>query len=170
MGKQILQWWALLKNLKSLLVKNKILFPLKHQLGSSRSILVVSDSYFFHSEESFGRSHACFGEMQRHRCPSHCMGLTSCRLPCSQGLEGVSSSTSSSSCQCCQHWSVREDFSWPNFEATFWHPQQTNCCLLPPRALWSPNELVSSQEMRKGTHKINLSGYYALSSAKTKTC
>lgn len=49
-------------------------------------------------------------------------------------------------------------------------PQQTNCCLLPLRALWSPNELVSSQEMRKGTHKINLSGYYALSSAKTKTC
>lgn len=76
----------------------------------------------------------------------------------------------SSSCQYCQHSSVSEDFSWQNSEATFWHLQQTNCCLLPLQLLWSPNELVSPQEMRKGTHKINLSGYYALSSAKTKTC
>lgn len=79
--------------------------------------------------------------------------------PCSWESARVSSSTFPSSCQCCQHWSVRKDFSWQNFEAPFWHPQQTNCCLLPSRALWSPNELVSSQEMRKGTHKINLSGY-----------
>lgn len=74
----------------------------------------------------------------------------------------------SCSCQHCQHWSVSKDFSWQNSEATFWHLQQTNCCLLPLRALWSPNELVSSRETRKRTHKINLSGYYALSSAKTK--
>lgn len=57
------------------------------------------------------------------------------------------------SCQHRQHWSVREDFSWQNSEATFRHPQQTNCCLLPLQVLWSPNELVSSQELRKGLTK-----------------
>lgn len=92
-----------------------------------------------------------------------CGGLRQPRVPeLSPGYSG--------GCQHCQRWSVRKDFSWQNSEATLWHLQQTNCCLLPPRVLWSPNDLVSSQEMRKGTHKINLSGYYALSSAKTKTC
>lgn len=31
----------------------------------------------------------------------------------------------------------------------FWHLQQTNCCLQSWQALWSPNELASSAEMKK---------------------
>lgn len=182
LGKELLLGWAFLilqnlfkgyllsfaKDLKNWSVK-KCILPLNHQLESNCGVLVVNGS-----DSSFSLWKASAIPMQTvEKWPwtvTHGAGWCPAGCPCSGEAQGVSSSTFPSSCQCCQHWSVRKDFSWSNFEATFWHPQQTNCCLLPLRALWSPNELVSSQEMRKGTHKINLSGYYALSSAKTKTC
>lgn len=39
----------------------------------------------------------------------------------------------------------------------FWQLQQTNCCLQSWQALWSPNELASSAQMRKKMCKINVS-------------
>lgn len=47
----------------------------------------------------------------------------------------------------------------------FWHLQQTNCCLQFWQALWSPNELASSAQMRKCLAKSISQPNYVLSSA-----
>lgn len=42
-----------------------------------------------------------------------------------------------------------EGFLPPKLSGRFWQLQQTNCCLQSWQALWSPNELASSAQMRK---------------------